>query len=289
MTVRRLRLPWLVDLVIADDAATIGDINVHRQIGRVPTESGPAVNRWIAGHLRWVLSYQSSLFPTLRARDDEARGCVADRLAHAIGKSVPDIRTLAGFVTEPGPISREALGLAVQNIVGQLLIPGFVATSATWRDACTVERATHSINPFAWIVDWITGGTSEAKVRLANAGASDPVTLHAVAIAVHNLHDSVLRMRAQHAANTARDLSPLAAAMAAVLPPQQLLRQATASGDGVTGGFRVGTLFLLKTRAAHRYGDRSAFMAGEWNGCPAHHWIMALLTRTWAQAIGLTT
>ena len=108
---------------------------------------------------------------------------------------------------------------------------------------------------------------------------------HGTGIALHNIIESVELMRKLARSETRlRQLSPDEAVAQTLRAPQ--VREAR---DSVcAGGVRVGerSIILLGVESARTHGSDPgiAFFTGQWNECPAHAFVPALLAEIWKTA-----
>jgi hypothetical protein len=144
-----------------------------------------------------------------------------------------------------------------------------------------------SFNPLRRLIWWISGSVDRARQKLAAAVGNDRSGLHTTGIAVHNLVHTIERMRDLAAQSNAGTMPSANEAIARCLSaPKNVLREAIAPGTTAAGAFRRGTLVMLRIEAGRaRHARRDiAFMATSWSRCPAHGWVISLLTAIWERA-----
>src|ERR1039458_8365450 len=72
---RRFRIPWLVDIVLSDDAAEIESLAKNPSLDRAYSDRSLPLNGMILGRVRKVLELDGKPFPTVspRCRSEERR------------------------------------------------------------------------------------------------------------------------------------------------------------------------------------------------------------------------
>ena len=181
----------------------------------------------------------------------------------------------------------ESLGLRAQQILGRLFSETFVATPESWDAATTLVRAPRSCN-IPKLIWWrISGKVRRAKRKLASMVNNDLAAVNAIGIAVHNLVNSLRRMRALYSdANRRRTLSPEDAANQSLVAPASIFRQATVGGELNGNLFSNNSLFILYIGNAAKLEVATplAFMRRSWSSCPAEQWVPAMLEGVWLRA-----
>jgi hypothetical protein len=289
----RIVIPGVVDVLPVDGAAMIAAIAGDRRFDRQYVPRGPLVNRIILGRVRSILTLggvplppvaeHGSVRPVPSQRATQAR---LDALA-AAGLAGPAIDTLAAYVRGEGRAERG--GMLAQQAVGQLFDLNYRADAESWSAALVLRDAPSSFNPVKRLLWALTGRIAKARALLAEKVNQDPTGLHGTGVAIHNLAEAFMRMRALYADPAARGQRSVAAAVAAAMvAPTQVLRQPTVAGTCPAGPFTENTLVLLQLEKANARmpGYDTAFMAGSWSACPAQGWVPALLAAVWRGAIG---
>jgi hypothetical protein len=116
---------------------------------------------------------------------------------------------------------------------------------------------------------------------------NDLSAVNAIGIAVHNLVNSLRRMRALYSdPNRRRTLSPADAANQCLVAPASVFRQATVAGELNGDPFSNNSLFILNIGAAAKLDEARAliFMRDSWSSCPAEQWVPAMLEGVWLRA-----
>lgn len=288
----RIAIPGLVDVLPVDDAATIAAIAGDRRFDRQYVQRGPLLNRIILGRIRSILTLggvplppvveHGSVRPAPSQRATQAR---LDALV-AAGLTGPDIDELAAYVRGEGGTKHG--GMLAQQAVGQLFDPNYRADAESWSAALVLRDAPSSFNPVKRLLWALTGQIEKARTLLAEKVNQDPTGLHGTGVAIHNLADAFMRMRALYADPASRGQHSVAAAVAAAMVvPTQVLRQPMVVGTCPAGSFTENTLVLLQLKKANARmpGYDTAFMAGSWSACPAQGWVPALLAAVWRGAI----
>lgn len=284
---RALRVPCLVDLLVAEEPDAIRALAGEARLDRGVPVRAPLLNRMIARRVAVVLQLEGRPLPSVAPRDAPGRAEARDALeARLAGQSAED-EHLDALAEHVAGRSGRALGPLVQETVGRLFASGFRASEETWQAARLLDEAARSFNPVRRLVWALTGRVTGARRLLAREVGGDPAALHTVAIAVHNLVVSLERMRALAAGpgGFARYTPEQAASLCLAAPPR-VLRHATARGATAHGEFRDGTLvvFCLEAARARSLAHDIAFLTGSWSRCPAQAWVPALLASVWQRA-----
>ncbi len=233
---KRLKVSGLIDLFKVNDPneiqAVVRDLNLDRKF---ETKTCP-INSYLLRRSLMVLSFGGRRFPTMTPREDAQRAQQQEQLwnqlsakATAIVNGPEELESLANWIRGVG--SDEALGVLVQQLLGQLFSDEFVATQESWEAAKILVAAPRSNNLFnmGW---WSASGkVRRAKRLLAGMVNDDLSAVNAIGIAAHNVVKSFRRMRVLHADAAMREtLSAEAAAEQCLFAPVSVYRQATESG-----------------------------------------------------------
>ena len=289
---KRLRIPGFIDVINVDDPKEIIDLNHDSRIDRKFHLRVSLFNWLILRRSLSVLSFDGNRFPTMVSRDSPERASAQAKLGETLNAKASSVREgpeelemLASWIRGEGSDSQ--LGLFVQQLVGRLFSPTFVATRESWDAAEILVAAPRSPN---WLkVFWwfITGKVHRAKQLLASLVNGDLSGVNAIGIASHNIMKSLVKMRHLYSDPRVRSsLSAEEAVSRCLTAPVSVFRQPTSAG-GVRGcPFSKGSLFVLAIgKASKSDGGRSLiFMDDSWSGCPAAQWVPAMLEGVWKRA-----
>ena len=282
---RRISIPLLADLVIVDRPDDVQSMADHDALDRRFVDTGPFLNRALAARIRHGLRVGHTRLPSALVREDATRLAQADALSERLVPGAWDeasLRALAEFVEGR---TRRPLGELVQEAVGRLFKPNYVATKETWQAAQAMEAHLRSWNPITRIIADIRGELRNAQRVLSEGVAGDLAGVHATGIALHNLLPAMEQMRSDWRNQELRDdLAPMQAAMRALEAPQMVVRQATRPSDSIAGTLNEGTLVLLSTRKAGKYNADVSFLSNSWSRCPADQLVPAMLAEIWRLA-----
>lgn len=292
MALDRKLVPAVTDVVAVDDAAAIHAVNGHPLIDRELASIGPLGNRLVVLRTVRTLAFGGHRFPGIvpkaapgaRARQAALWDDLTAR-AEALASGPPELEPIAAIVR--GDASTASLGVQVQTVVGRLFEPTYEATAASWQAAVTFDTASRSSNPWRLARWWLGGDLERARTLLARMVGGRLDGVHATGLAMHNIVNSLLAMRALYAdAQQRESLDASAAGTRCLRGPRAVLRQASADGEVAGCPFRRGTLFVLGIAAAMTPADPAdiAFLRGSWSQCPAERWVPALLEGTWQRA-----
>ena len=289
---KRYHIPGFLDVYEVSDPNDIEAVNNDPRIDRQFDSRTCPLNWLLVKRSLSVLTYAGKRFPTMSPRDSMERKSAQKALWDRLNLKVPDVKLgpeelepLAQWVRGNG--APESLVLQAQQILGRLFSETFVATAESWDAATTLVSAPRSSNVPKLIWWKITGKVRRAKRRLASMVNDDLSAVNAIGIAVHNLVNSLRRMRSIYSdVNLRRTLSPPDAVTRCLVAPASIFRQATAAGELKDKQFSSNSLFILNIGDAARLEGAGAlvFMKDSWSSCPAAHWIPAMLEGVWLRA-----
>lgn len=291
--VRRIRIPLLIDIMQVDDGPTIGAINRHPHLDRAYDKAGPLFNRMLAARLMRIFRIDGRLFPTMLGREDEerlrAQAALAVSLRDAVLPGLAGDNPLLAYVRGNGP--RDKAGPALQALIARQFDPAFTPQAGEaqrlWDAAIRFDAAARTANPLRWLHQALFGTLHADRNILAGAVGRDPMAIHAIGIAVHNIMTSLDRLRACHDDPVRRHaLNGQAAAIAALAAPASVLRQAKGIADVPGGSLTRGTLvrFQLADAAERTLDPDTAFQSSSWSACPASGFVARLLALIWTRA-----
>jgi hypothetical protein len=287
---KRKYIPGVVDLYEVSDPGEIEAVNQDARVDREFAARTCPVNSLLIGRALNALSYAGHRFPTISPRDSVERKAKQEALWRRLNLRVPEVKLgpveldpLADWVR--GHRAEGSVGLLTQQILGRLFSDTFVATPESWDAALTSVQAPRSFRKFLW---WsVTGKLGRSKKLLANMVGDDLSAVNAIGIAVHNLVNSLRRMRSFYAdTNLRRSLSASEAAKRCLVAPVSVMREATADGEINGNAFAKGSLFVLNIGTASKLEGAGAlvFMSDSWSSCPAEQWVPAMLEGVWVRA-----
>jgi hypothetical protein len=294
---KRIRIPWLVDLVIAEDADEIESLARDTNLDRAYGNRSVLVNGMLLRRIRKVLQFGEKPFPTVSPRNSAGRAAEQDALWQRLNEraslltSGPDeLEGLASWVRGKG--SMDSCGLLVQQVVGCLFAPEFQATPASWDAALVLDKAPRTMN-FLLLAWWsFTKRVDRAKLLLAQMVDGNLAGLHATGIALHNIVKGMNRMRDLYSDQARRSsLSPEEAASLCLSAPAALIRQPTTAVKLAGAELDSATVVLLKLETANEKSPNAdlSFLRKTWSRCPAEQWVPALLEGVWRRACQVRT
>jgi hypothetical protein len=293
-SVKRRRVPGLIDLFEVSDPAEIADLARDSRLDRkFDTQTCP-INSFLLTRSLETLSFAGRRFPTMTPREDSHRALEQQVLwaslntrAAAIESGPDELEPLANWIRGVG--SAEEVGILVQQLLGQIFSNRFVATQESWTAAKILVAAPRSGNlpKMAW---WLVSGkVRRAKQLLAGMVDDDLSAVNAIGIAVHNVVKSMRHLRLLYADPAARaTLSVEDATAQSLFAPVSIYRQATVDGQLGDCPYSRHSLFVLSIGEASRHikGQSLVFMEDTWSRCPANVWIPAMLRGVWRRACG---
>jgi hypothetical protein len=288
------RIPGVLDVIHVADPAEIIEVNRDPRFDRQFNLHWPFLNALIVKRAVAVLSVAGRRFPTIIPRDDASRataqtklGQALDAQADAIRQGPPELSALVSWLQNTNPILDEQLGIAVQQVVGQLFSPNFKATPESWRAAKILVTAPRSPNILRTLWWFASGKLHRAKQLLAGMVNNDLSAMNGIGIAAHNIVNTMIQMKRLYADPAQRkSLTAEDAVRRSWAAPVSLLRQSTTNGAIRGCPFSKATLFIIEIGQASKRtgGDSLVFMDHSWSGCPAANWTAAMLEGVWKRA-----
>ena len=287
-----ITIPGLVRLALVRDPDELLRVNDAGTVVRPLSGRGGLFNRSVAEKLAVFRAADGDIWPAFRDRHDPLRAAHQTSLESALSNIGPLLERIAPEITELGNYVRggrtpRSMGVVVQQAVGRLFLPDYVASEESYAAARTLQ---------AWLSAWPlraawlrrSGALKAALDHIETTSLSDMACAHATALAMHNIVKSIELMRelALHGDNLAK-LEPKDAMLRTLRAPARVVREAR-DGDFVgLVRLRSRTLILLAVETARqqRASDPGlTFFAGAWNQCPAHGLVPALLGKVWEAA-----
>ena len=289
----RLHLPPLLDVVVVDDPGEMEWLDREPAISRDISKSGGWVHRLLHARIHRTLTVGAEPLPVFSAREDGERAVRQDKLEFQLsapGVAPPldreALRTLGRHVA--GADLGDSVGVAVQQLVGRLFSGGYTATPESYA-AAKLLFAWLTVDPVRALWWRWSGQLAQSRRLLWRMAGDDPQCIHATTLAIHNIVESLDRMRALLKDPRRRDrLTPAQAAEASLVAPGILLRSCTRPTrvPFLKAPLQPGTLILFRLAKMHRAtADVGlAFARGHWNQCPAHDIVPRVLGEVWIAA-----
>lgn len=174
-------------------------------------------------------------------------------------------------------------GVVAQQIVGRFFEPEFVATAESYDDARVIADWVKLPSPrAAW--NQLTGKLDAARGRMWRLCRQDRVMIHGVVLALPNIVESLVLMRALFSKRPTADCDEML--RDCLRGPERLLRVLRAPLESNSGlAFRAGAVAIYDLKAVHEeQPEADLFMRGRWNQCPAHAIVPRLLGTVWKRA-----
>jgi hypothetical protein len=130
----------------------------------------------------------------------------------------------------------------------------------------------------------LTGRLASSRALLIERANGEAAAVHATAIAMHGIVESLERMRGAMRVDGAWHTTPQQAAREALVAPSKLLRQCVRPTHD---GLRPGALVLFRLRGMHANTESNdlALSRNAWSECPAHAIVPRLLQEVWRTAV----
>jgi hypothetical protein len=290
---RRFRIPFLLDVAIVKDDTEMARLDNEPALRRGLSGRGPLLHRLLWKRIRDTFSVGENgrLLPTFEPRDDATRAAMQQqtevRLTALASTSYPfdhdAVAALAQYVAGVDP--KAPVGVIVQQIVGRMFDRSYTATHESY-EAARVVNAVLSSCPvdMARALWWkLSGRLAASRALLWRLANDNPVVIHSTTIAIHNIVDSLARMRAAMRADGPWCATPAQAVEEALVAPPRLMRQCV---HATKHSLRPGALVLFGLQTMHRGTESNdlAFVRRQWNQCPAHAIVPRLLQDVWREA-----
>ncbi len=307
---RHLRIPGVIDLFTADEAASIRALDSHPRIDRVFDSEGPLVTRLLRARIRSVFHIDGRLWPSFLPRGDERRQKESEALhvrlsgnARRRGFDAETLDRLADLLVDRDA-GKPAIGEALQQAVGRAFHVGFNATRVTY-DAADVLANWPQAGLLKAMRLRLSGTLRRARLTILKAARNDPYCAHAISLPLGNMVPSFERMRDLRLAtrDPAQIRSDAAAARSLVGPmtlirgvrplalpsdPRLALRRANVKIDvpETRKPLRRGAVIRFDRSEAQDEDRRLIFNEGSWSACPAREWVPDLFAEIWRRSLG---
>lgn len=293
---KKFNIPGIVNLYKLDEPEEIQAMVRNPLIDRQFKTHTCPFNWLLLKRTLAVLSVAGRRFPTMMSRGAEERQTMQQELAGSLRSRVEDIsqgpaelEPLARWIRGEG--SESEVGMLIQELLGRLFLPTFVATPESWAAALVLAQAARSRKILTVLWWFVTGRVRRSQHLLADMVNGDLSAVHAIGIAVHNVVKGLLQMRCLYADKVTRDsLTSEAAAHRCLFAPVSVYRQAINAGQLGDCPFERNSLFVLEIgKASQREGGLPlVFMDDTWSRCPAADWVPAMFAGLWLRASGAT-
>jgi hypothetical protein len=286
-----IRIPGLVKLVMANKAAEILALNAANGIDRPLSGRGGPVNRAIGNKLEPFRAPSGESWPAFCSRFDPVRAAHSSEVAAKLADVPAQLRRLSGEIGELAahvcgkPTARPA-GMVVQQIVGRLFFDDYRASPQSYEAAKTLSSWLKA-GPLRTFLMRLSGKVPPAVDAVLTHARGNTACAHGTGIALHNIIESVELMRQlARSEGRLRQLGPDQAVAQTLRAPRHAVREAR---DGVCAGnvrVRERSIILLGVESARKHSSDPgiAFFVGQWNECPAHAFVPALLAEIWKTA-----
>ncbi len=305
---RHLRVPGLLDLFTADEAASIRSLDSHPRIDRVFDNEGPLATRMVRGRIRSVFHIGGRLWPAFLSRDDAGRkkesaalhGRLSGDARHA-AFDADSLHRLAALLTAERA-DRPEIGSAMQQTVGRAFHPGFLATPDLY-DAADILANWPQARLLKAIWLRLTGAVGRARSKILDACNNDPYCAHAISLALPNLIATFERMRAIRLETSdaatldaekvvARCIGGPKTLIRGVRPlelppePRLALRRPNVKIDvaETRKPLRRGAIVRFDRSKAQGFDRGLVFSEDSWAACPARDWVPALFVEIWRRS-----
>jgi hypothetical protein len=284
-----IRIPGLLNLVMVRKPAEILAVNAAAGVDRPLSGRGGLVNRSIGNKLKPFQAPTGEVWPAFCSRLDPQRIAHQNEVAAKLSDVPAQLRRVSGEIGElaayvRGKQTARPVGMVVQQVVGKLFFEDYRA-SAESHDAAQTLSAWLKAGPLKTLVLRLSGKVPAAVDAVLTQARGNTACAHGTGIALHNIVESVELMR-KLAGSRLRQLSPEEAAAQTLRAPPRAVREARERVRAGNVLARERSIILLGVESARKHGSDPgiAFFAGQWNQCPAHAFVPALLAEVWKTA-----
>jgi hypothetical protein len=287
----RITIPGIVRLAWLSDPDEVVAANASGVVQRSLSGLGGLVQRSIAAKLAVFRKSDGDIWPAFRDRADRLRSDRQKELENALAKTqsllkrvAPETDALAAYV-RTGSTNRPP-EIIVQQMVGRLFFRDYAASEESYDAACALQTWV-SGGPIKSYLLKLSGELERSLDLIATLARGDTSCAHATAIAMHNLVDTIERMRRlARARDNLQKLSPQEAIASTLRAPKQVVRETRDAGRVCGMHLGARTLVVLRLECARRQKPDAGieFFANGWNQCPAHAIVPALLADVWKKA-----
>jgi hypothetical protein len=287
----RITIPGIVRLAWLTDPDEVIAANASGVVQRSLSGLGGLVQRSIAAKLTVFRTRDGDIWPAFRDRADPLRAGNQKKLEKALAETrsllkrvAPETGALAAYV-RTGSTNRPP-EIIVQQMVGRLFFPDYAASEESY-DAARALQTWVSGGPIKSYLLKLSGELERSLDLIVTLARGDTSCAHATAIAMHNLVDTIERMRRlARARDNLQKLSPQEAIASTLRAPKQVVRETRDAGRVCGMHLGARTLVVLRLECARRQKPDAGieFFAKGWNQCPAHAIVPALLADVWKKA-----
>ena len=287
----RITIPGIVRLAWLSDPDEVVAANASGVVQRSLSGLGGLVQRSIAAKLAVFRKSDGDIWPAFRDRADRLRSDRQKELENALAKTqsllkrvTPETDALAAYV-RTGSTNRPP-EIIVQQMVGRLFFRDYAASEESYDAACALQTWV-SGGPIKSYLLKLSGELERSLDLIVTLARGDTSCAHATAIAMHNLVDTIERMRRlARARDNLQKLSPQEAIASTLHAPKQVVRETRDAGRVCGMHLGARTLVVLRLECARRQKPDAGieFFAKGWNQCPAHAIVPALLADIWKKA-----
>ena len=287
----RITIPGIIRVALLTDPDEVIAANDSGVVQRSLSGQGGLVHRSIAAKLAVFRTPDGDIWPAFRDRADPVRvkrqSVLETDLSHTrklLKRVAPETAALAAYVRSGD--SNRSLAIVVQQLVGRLFFPDYAASEESYDAARTLQT-------------WVSGGLiksfllkfsgelDRALALIVSLARGNTSCAHATAIAMHNIVDTIERMRRLgRKKGKLEKLSPEEAIASTLRAPKQVVRETRDGGRVCDMHLGARTLVVLRLECARRQKPEAGieFFAKSWNQCPAHAIVPAVLADVWKKA-----
>jgi len=287
----RITIPGIIRLALLTDPDEVIAANDSGVVQRSLSGLGGLVHRSIAAKLAVFHTPDGDIWPAFRDREDPLReqhqNALEAKLANTrslLKRVAPEISALATYVRSGG--SNRSPGIIIQQMAGRLFFADYAASEESY-DAARTLQTWVSGGPIKSFLLKFSGDLERALDLINTLSRGDMSCAHATAIAMHNIVDTIGRMRRlARTGDNLEKLSPQEAIASTLRAPKQVVRETRDGGRVCSMHLGARTLIILRLECARRQNPEAGleFFAKGWNQCPAHAIVPALLAEVWKKA-----
>jgi|SRR5262245_14558786 len=286
-----LRIPGLLSLMVVKKPAEILAVNAAAAVDRPLSGRGGLVNRSIAAKLQVFRTAEGEIWPAFCTRHDAGRMQRSKEVAEKLTDIPAKLQSISGEIAElaayvRGKQTARSAGVIVQQAVGKLFFTEYRASEESFDAAKTLSIWLRA-GPLRTRLLRRSGKVQAAVIEVLKQARQDTACAHGTGLALHNIVESIELMRKlARSESRLKRLSPADAVALALRAPERVVREARDGLRKENLRTRERSIVLMAVESARqRSSDPGiAFFSGQWNQCPAHAFVPALLAEVWKTA-----
>ena len=286
-----IRIPGLLRLMVVRRPDEVLAVNAATGVDRPLSGRGGLFNRSMAAKLEVFRTANGEIWPAFCSRNDAGRMRRSKEVAEKLTDIPAKLQGIRGEIAElaayvrGNPTARSA-GVIVQQAVGKLFFADYRASEESFDAAQTLSIWLRAL-PLRTRLLRRSGKVQAAVDEVLRQARQDTACAHGTGLALHNIVKSVELMRKlARSESRLKRLSPAEAVALTLRGPPSVVREARdrVREEKLRARERSIVLMAVETARKRSPDPGIAFFTGQWNECPAHAFVPALLAEVWKTA-----